>query len=52
VRGALGLAAVGGDEVQLRLVVLAPLLLTPGDEGDAVAAPAEGRLRVLLARPG
>jgi hypothetical protein len=38
VRGALGLAAVGGDEVQLRLVVLAPLLLTPGDEGDAVAA--------------
>ena len=32
------LAAVGGDQVGLRLVVLAALLLAPGDEGDAVTA--------------
>ena len=47
--GAARLAAVRGDDVELRRLVLAALLLAAGDEGDAVAARAPLGLPVLRA---
>ena len=42
-------AAVGRDHVELRLLVLVPLLFALGDEAHRVAARAERRLAVLVA---
>jgi len=47
--GAPRFAAIGGDEVELRALVLDALLFTLGGEGDEVAARAPARLAVLVA---
>jgi hypothetical protein len=52
IRCAHRLAAVGGDQVELRRLVLLALLLALADEGDAVAAGRPGRLRMAAGRGG